>query len=157
MANALIKLDAPPETRLGIIPMGTANDFATGLGIPDDPWEALQLALHATANPVDVGLVNGKVCLLCFTCGPQAHCRHVCADSSHHMQAGASALASSMGRCIDCDEIYQISSARSVHEWRYNILHVGISCVSCSQCIRSPAAGGSETNNLMLHHACKLL
>ncbi|KAK9802807.1 hypothetical protein WJX73_009820 [Symbiochloris irregularis] len=69
MANALIKLDAPPETRLGIIPMGTANDFATGLGIPDDPWEALQLATHKTANPVDVGLVNGKAFLNVATGG----------------------------------------------------------------------------------------
>ena len=46
---------------MAIIPMGTANDFATGAGIPEDPWEALQLAVHETAYPVDVGLVNDQV------------------------------------------------------------------------------------------------
>ena len=46
---------------MAVIPMGTANDFATAAGIPDDPWEALQLAVHDTAYPIDVGLVNNKV------------------------------------------------------------------------------------------------
>lgn len=41
--------------------MGTANDFATAAGIPPDPWEALQLAVHNTAHPIDVGVVNDEV------------------------------------------------------------------------------------------------
>ena len=41
--------------------MGTANDFATGLGIPEDPWEAMQLAAHDTARPIDIGTVNDEV------------------------------------------------------------------------------------------------
>lgn len=69
MANALVKLDAPKETKLAIVPMGTANDFATGLGIPDEPWEALQLAVHDTFHAVDVGLVNDQVFLNVATGG----------------------------------------------------------------------------------------
>ena len=61
LAGALIKADAPETTALAVIPMGTANDFATAAGIPEDPWEALQLAVHDTAHPVDVGLVNDEV------------------------------------------------------------------------------------------------
>lgn len=61
IANALVKLDAPEDVSVAIVPMGTANDFATGLGIPDDPWEALQLATHDTTNSVDVGMVNDQV------------------------------------------------------------------------------------------------
>ena len=61
MTQALLKYKAPKELALGIVPMGTANDFATGLGIPEDAWEALQLAAHDTARPVDVGLVNDEV------------------------------------------------------------------------------------------------
>ena len=41
--------------------MGTANDFATAAGIPEDPWEALQLAVADTAYPIDVGMVNDEV------------------------------------------------------------------------------------------------
>ena len=63
MAAALLAHDAPVTTELGIIPMGTANDFATGLGVPADPWEALQLALSTPAQPIDVGIVNEQVVL----------------------------------------------------------------------------------------------
>ncbi|KAK9822273.1 hypothetical protein WJX74_002034 [Apatococcus lobatus] len=61
IGSAMVKLDADESSCLGIVPMGTANDFATGLGISDDPWEALQLAAHSTAHPIDVGTVNGQV------------------------------------------------------------------------------------------------
>ena len=61
IASALVKLEADESSCLAIVPMGTANDFATGLGISDDPWEALQLAAHSTAHAIDVGTVNGKV------------------------------------------------------------------------------------------------
>lgn len=63
LAGALIKHKAPKETAIAVVPMGTANDFATAAGIPDDPWEALQLSVHDTAYPVDVGLVNDEVSL----------------------------------------------------------------------------------------------
>lgn len=73
IGSAMVKLDADESSCLAIVPMGTANDFATGLGISDDPWEALQLAAHSTAHPIDVGTVNGQVglpvcCYLSLLC-----------------------------------------------------------------------------------------
>ena len=56
-----MKLNAPNDTCMAVIPMGTANDFATAAGIPTDPWEALELAVADTAYPIDVGLVNEEV------------------------------------------------------------------------------------------------
>lgn len=35
LASALVSLDAPSSTAMAVIPLGTANDFATGLGIPE--------------------------------------------------------------------------------------------------------------------------
>ena len=61
VASALIKLDAPKSIAMSVIPMGTANDFATSIGLPEDPWEALQLCTMDTAQPIDVGVVNNKV------------------------------------------------------------------------------------------------
>ncbi|DBA94999.1 TPA: hypothetical protein ACH3X1_002521 [Trebouxia sp. C0004] len=61
VASALVKLDAPESLSMAVIPMGTANDFATSIGLPEDPWEALQLCTMDTAQPIDVGLVNDKV------------------------------------------------------------------------------------------------
>ena len=65
VTQAMLDHKAPAEMSLGIVPMGTANDFATGLGIPEDPWEAMQLAAHDTAMPIDVGLVNDQASTCC--------------------------------------------------------------------------------------------
>jgi diacylglycerol kinase (ATP) len=43
---------------LGVIPAGTANDFAAALGLPDDEDEALALALDPAARRVTVDLAR---------------------------------------------------------------------------------------------------
>jgi diacylglycerol kinase family enzyme len=43
---------------LGVIPCGTLNHFAQRVGIPLDLAEALDVALHGRARPVDCGYVN---------------------------------------------------------------------------------------------------
>lgn len=48
---------APP---VGIVPLGTGNDFAGGLGIPEAPEEALRVALEGTPRPVDLCRVNDR-------------------------------------------------------------------------------------------------
>src|SRR4051794_4657407 len=45
---------------LGILPAGTANLFATNLGIPMDLPAALETALHGTKRAFDVGVINGE-------------------------------------------------------------------------------------------------
>jgi lipid kinase YegS len=53
-------MDLPESTRpiLGIVPLGTANDFATGCGIPRDPDNALALCMKGEAVPIDIGKAN---------------------------------------------------------------------------------------------------
>ncbi|CAN7206463.1 lipid kinase YegS [Pseudoxanthomonas sp. LjRoot168] len=46
------RADALPS--LGLVPLGTANDFATAAGIPDDALPALQLVHAAAAVPLDL-------------------------------------------------------------------------------------------------------
>lgn len=56
--------DTKPLPHLGIIPLGTFNYIARGLGLPqDDPAAAAQLLLTAPPQPLAVGEVNGKVFL----------------------------------------------------------------------------------------------
>ncbi len=59
---------------LGIIPEGTANIFATELGIPADSGEALDLLLdgRAALRSVDTGTVGGKSFLLRVGIGLEA-------------------------------------------------------------------------------------
>lgn len=46
--------DAEALPSLGLVPLGTANDFATAAGIPVEPDAALELVRAATAQPIDL-------------------------------------------------------------------------------------------------------
>lgn len=51
----------PQACVLGVLPLGTANDFAHSTLIPvADMTAALELALEGTARPIDVALVDGR-------------------------------------------------------------------------------------------------
>lgn len=46
---------------LGVLPLGTANDFARTLGIPQDPVKAAELIVAGKQGLIDVGEVNGHL------------------------------------------------------------------------------------------------
>ena len=53
-------LESGRNATMAILPLGTANDFATSANIPiGDPYAALKLAATGNAFAVDVGLANG--------------------------------------------------------------------------------------------------
>jgi lipid kinase YegS len=53
--------DLPAQCSLGILPLGTANDFAHATGIPlHDMTAALQLVADAAPRRIDLGLLDGK-------------------------------------------------------------------------------------------------
>ena len=56
--HGLMELSEAVRPILGIVPLGTANDFATGCGIPHDPAKALALCMRGEAVPIDVGKAN---------------------------------------------------------------------------------------------------
>ena len=56
--HGLMNLPEATQPILGIVPLGTANDFATGCGIPSDPAKALALCVNGEAVPIDVGKAN---------------------------------------------------------------------------------------------------
>jgi lipid kinase YegS len=56
--HGLMDLSSTTRPVLGIVPLGTANDFATGCGIPRDPAKALALCLEGEGVPIDVGKAN---------------------------------------------------------------------------------------------------
>ncbi|MBG6032355.1 lipid kinase YegS [Proteus hauseri] len=56
--SELIHLSPSSPPILGIIPLGTANDFATSAHIPRDMENALNLAVKGRAIPIDVIAVN---------------------------------------------------------------------------------------------------
>ncbi|MEQ4986867.1 lipid kinase YegS [Proteus sp. fly-1089] len=58
VVSELIHLSPSSLPTLGIIPLGTANDFATSAQIPRDMENALNLAVKGRAVPIDVISVN---------------------------------------------------------------------------------------------------
>ncbi|MEM6160877.1 lipid kinase YegS [Erwinia sp. P6884] len=58
IATALAGVEAAQRPVLGILPLGTANDFATSAGIPEEMENALRLAIIGKATPVDLACVN---------------------------------------------------------------------------------------------------
>src|SRR6266496_6436226 len=58
VVHGLMDLSKPTRPILGIVPLGTANDFATGCGIPRDPAKALALCIRGEAVPIDIGKAN---------------------------------------------------------------------------------------------------
>lgn len=62
--NAVAQAVLPTGLPMGILPKGTFNYFGRELGIPTETEEAARLLLAASPQPVQVGLVNGRVFLV---------------------------------------------------------------------------------------------
>ncbi|EOF8194914.1 lipid kinase YegS [Yersinia enterocolitica] len=60
VASALMALPESNRPSLGILPLGTANDFATSCSIPLQIDNALQLAIKGRAVAIDLAQVNDK-------------------------------------------------------------------------------------------------
>jgi len=58
VVHGLMDLSKAARPALGVVPLGTANDFAAACGIPRDPEQALALCLEGRRVPIDVGKAN---------------------------------------------------------------------------------------------------
>lgn len=58
--NGLMQVEAARRPLLGIVPVGSGNDFAHALGLPLEPEAALRQALTGAPAPVDLGLLRDE-------------------------------------------------------------------------------------------------
>src|SRR5258707_5220607 len=56
--HGLMDLSKAERPTLGIVPLGTANDFASGCGIPREPPKALAVSMKGEAVPIHAGKAN---------------------------------------------------------------------------------------------------
>ena len=102
MAEMQRVIDAVGDSRvaLGILPAGTANLFATNLGIPKDLEGAVHTALHGVKHTLDVGVVNGERFAVMAGAGFDAVMIKE-ADGTLHLIPRAGVFASKMARAYD--------------------------------------------------------
>ena len=60
VVNGLMTRPAGDRPQLGVIPVGSGNDYARTLGVPEKVDRACDLLLSACPQPADVGRVNGS-------------------------------------------------------------------------------------------------
>ena len=60
MVQRAVDAMADTDAKLAILPAGTANLFASNLGIPDDIGEAVQVGLSGRERRLDLGKMNGE-------------------------------------------------------------------------------------------------
>ncbi|PML65256.1 lipid kinase YegS [Vibrio breoganii] len=68
VVSAILKYDLN-HLELSVLPLGTANDFATACEIPSDPIDALNLAVLGESYWVDAGSANEKYFMNIATAG----------------------------------------------------------------------------------------
>lgn len=59
--NGLLQVEAEKRPVLGVVPVGSGNDFSYSLGISADPLAALRQAFEGQAGAIDVGLVRDNL------------------------------------------------------------------------------------------------
>ncbi|WP_413594975.1 lipid kinase YegS [Citrobacter youngae] len=69
VSTALIHCQGENVPALGILPLGTANDFATSVGIPEALDKALKLAIAGNPVAIDMAQVNDKTCFINMATG----------------------------------------------------------------------------------------
>jgi diacylglycerol kinase (ATP) len=57
VVNGLMQVPKESRPALGIVPLGSGNDFAHTIGIPRNPGEALLSAVNGQPHPLDIGSV----------------------------------------------------------------------------------------------------
>jgi lipid kinase YegS len=59
--HGVVQAGLPVRPALGVVPMGTANDFAAGVGLPlGDPVAALKLIAETEAVPIDLARMGDR-------------------------------------------------------------------------------------------------
>jgi len=67
--NGLMKIPSSQRPSLGILPVGTANDFAFGLKLPGKIADACKAIVHGSPLQVDLGMVNDRYFVNVFSAG----------------------------------------------------------------------------------------
>ena len=78
-------LKAGMKCPLGYIPCGTTNDYASSIGLSDDPVQAARDIMEGTAKELDIGWFNGQHFVYTATCGAFAKVSYTTSQAAKNM------------------------------------------------------------------------
>lgn len=60
VVNGLMQVEAEKRPALGVVPIGSGNDFAYANNVPESASQAMALALNGETSPIDLGLMTDE-------------------------------------------------------------------------------------------------
>jgi YegS/Rv2252/BmrU family lipid kinase len=58
VVNAIMEVEPEQRPRLGVVPLGSGNDFSSSIGMKEEPWNALRQIFSGQVRKVDVGCIE---------------------------------------------------------------------------------------------------
>ena len=101
IVNAMAKLPHAKRPELAILPLGTANDFATACHIPLDTLEALRFGILGDSIPVDIVKANDKYFINVATVGFGAKITAETPEELKHFLGGGAYTLTGVLKAID--------------------------------------------------------
>jgi diacylglycerol kinase (ATP) len=125
VVNGLVA--AGGDAALGIVPLGTANDFARGLGLPERVGDALCVATQGSRVSVDVARVNRRCFINVSTGGFGANATRAASRGIKRVLGPLSYLFTGMRRLLEyrAREGRFVVDGRTVHEGGFAFFAVG--------------------------------
>lgn len=60
VVNGLMQVEAEKRPAMGVVPIGSGNDFAYANNVPESASQAMALALNGETSPIDLGLMTDE-------------------------------------------------------------------------------------------------
>jgi len=118
IVNGLAGFENPPI--LGIIPLGTVNDFARSFNIPFQPEEAIELLIKGVQKKADIGIANDKYFTNILGVGNPVEAVHN-VDSDEKLKIGSLAYVKAIASEMLDDTIFPIRLEMDEIDWEGNV------------------------------------
>lgn len=118
--------DAGERCTVGLLPLGTANDFASACGFPvNDPYAALRIIRDCAPVAVDYGELNGAVFMNVATGGVGTRITAETPEGMKRVLGGAAYLVSGAMRFTDIEPIFvRVQAGES--RWEGEVLMIAV-------------------------------